>query len=229
MKNVCHSRPSDATPGGEGNPFREDSSAFFTEWMPFPRASRSPGMTFIVKLGGKQQERIWRPGEIDAAADCGICVLGRNPYPFQDRGINAMRPIYLFILIWALGACAQAKAECAAIPAEVEQYLRSQPGWAVVDMKDLVKDDQALWERNHSGLCPGIAAVDLDGTGTNAYAVALLNSANGQETERAVVLRRQAGRVTQEPLVSPTNVRFANVASPLVVWRAGPGTYRDRT
>src|SRR6266567_2002939 len=46
--NICPSRRSGGTPRREGNPFRERSSVFFTEWMLFPRASRSPSMTILI-------------------------------------------------------------------------------------------------------------------------------------------------------------------------------------
>jgi len=101
------------------------------------------------------------------------------------------------------------------MPDDVQVYLLSQPGWSVVDTKDLVEDDQNLWEQHHRGLCPGIGIVDLDGRGETAYALALLNHANGQVTEKVVVIRNQGGSVA-ELLVPPMNIMFTNVASPLL-------------
>src|SRR5260370_11486757 len=55
--NICPSRRSGGTPRREGNPFRERSSVFFTAWMLFPRASRSPSMTILILNGRAPRQK----------------------------------------------------------------------------------------------------------------------------------------------------------------------------
>src|SRR4051794_26034341 len=111
-----------------------------------------------------------------------------------------MRTIGSVIAVLLMGCCAQAKAECGTIPQDVQEYLRSAPGWKPVDTKDLPNDDSSLWEQYHRGLCPGIAVLDLYGQGERTYALALLNNISGQTLEKLVVVRRQSGRLIGEVL-----------------------------
>jgi hypothetical protein len=136
-----------------------------------------------------------------------------------------MRAFFISLLM-LFAACPSASAACENVPLEVQEYLRSAPGWSFVEVKDLVADDRSLWERAHNGHCPGIAIVDLDGKG-RTYALALLRASGRQTFEKLVVVRRQSGRLISGTLVPPTNVKNADVAAPFVVWRASPDTYRD--
>lgn len=136
--------------------------------------------------------------------------------------------VFLLSLLMMLGFCASANAACDSVPQEVREYLRSAPGWAFVDVKDLVSDDKSLWDQSHDGQCPGIAIVDLDGKGQQSYALALLKTGSGQAVEKLLVIRRQSTRLVRRILVPPTSVMYTNVAAPFVVWKAGPGIYRDQ-
>ena len=134
--------------------------------------------------------------------------------------------VFFISFLMLFGTCASANAACENVPQEVQEYLRSEPGWAFVDVKDLVDDDKNLWEQAHSGQCPGVAIVDLDGKG-QSYALALLRVSGRQVVEKLVVVRRQSGQLKGRILVPPANVKHTDVAAPFVVWRAGPDTYRD--
>ena len=138
----------------------------------------------------------------------------------------AMR-VFFISLLMMFGVCASANAACESVPQDVQEYLRSEPGWAFVDVKDLVDDDKSLWEQSHHGLCPGVAIVDLDGKGQQSYALALLKGGSGRAIEKLVVIRRQSGRFMRWVLAPPANVMYTNVMAPFVVWRTSPGTYRD--
>jgi hypothetical protein len=136
-----------------------------------------------------------------------------------------MRAFFISLLT-LFAACASAIAACENVPIEVQEYLRSEPDWSFVDVKDLVADDRSLWKRAHDGHCPGIAIVDLDGMG-QSYALALLRASGRQTIEKLVVVRRQSGRLTGQVLDPPMRVKHEDAAAPFVVWRAGPDTYRD--
>lgn len=132
----------------------------------------------------------------------------------------------LIALMLLITNCTSAFAQCRTLPEVVQQYLRSEPGWSVVDSSDLVPADNVLWERYHAGLCPGMAVVDLDGAGQPSYGLALLNRESGQE--KLVILRHQPSGFSADLVVPPTSVSSANIISPRVVWRVGAGNFRDR-
>jgi hypothetical protein len=108
-------------------------------------------------------------------------------------------------------------ASCEAIPKPVKSYLADHPKLHLVTVSDLGPDDQQLWQQYHRGLCPGLASVDLDGSGRNSYALtALTNTTNG-EAQRLILL--QHGKAPQ--------IIVKSTAARSVVWRAKPGMTRD--
>src|SRR5580704_13231988 len=67
--------------------------------------------------------------------------------------VQRMRRIYSSLVILVLGMSSQAHGACENVPQLVSDYLRSEPGWSLVDTKDLVEDDRLLWDEYHRGLC----------------------------------------------------------------------------
>jgi hypothetical protein len=93
-------------------------------------------------------------------------------------------------------------------------------GWRVVTLADLPNDDRDLWQREHTGRCPGVAAGRLVSGDRYSYAVALLKEdANGGLFQQLVVWLWAGGHLSSTVLVGPTPV----VAGPFVVWMAPPG------
>ena len=113
-----------------------------------------------------------------------------------------------------LFAAAPAFAQCEA-PAPVAAYLKAHPGWRILTLADLNKDQQMQWNEAHKAFCPGMAEVVVDAAGQKSYALALLDKAGKQE--QLVLLRDGKPLVLEEP--SPS--------TGLVVWRAAPGKYDD--
>ena len=118
-------------------------------------------------------------------------------------------------------------AACETLPAPVSQYLKSDPQWRLVGMDDLVSGDQALWRKVRGDLCPGFAAVNLDAGKQLAYALTLLNRAPVSSRQKVVVLRALASGYSPTTLVPPYNALFTRTPTVSVVWRSGPGIYRD--
>jgi hypothetical protein len=136
-----------------------------------------------------------------------------------------IRPALVSLLCVAsalFSACTRTTDACSTLPSDVRQYLLTQPGWHVVDTKDLVSDDQILWQKNRPALCPGMTIVDLDGTGNKAYALAMLHSEGSDLLEKLVVVSRRGGAQKIDVLVTAEIV-----PSPWVVWRNSPGTARE--
>jgi hypothetical protein len=138
-----------------------------------------------------------------------------------------MRHQYLALGILALQFVNPAMAQCDRVPQIVQAYLKSDPGWKLVDTNDLVADDQRLWAQYHKNLCPGFASVDLDGSGTPYYALALLHRDGGKVQEKLTVMHLRDGAVVKDDLVPVSNISFTSVPALSVVWKAPGGVYRD--
>ena len=119
----------------------------------------------------------------------------------------------------ALAGSGQAFAadSCQPVPAAVSRYLTASPGWRLVEPRDLVPDDRALWGRHHAAACPGMAEVKLSGPKDRAFAIAVIKTSDGRMRERLVLIRK-----SRQPQV------LTDIAgdAPSVVWKAGPGDAR---
>lgn len=102
---------------------------------------------------------------------------------------------------------------CAKVPAAARAYLNAHPGWNILRLADLDADDQSLWRQYRKGSCPGLAEVDLDGSGNKFVGLALIRK-GATGTERIVVVR--AG-VASHTLYDNFVGRYS------VIWRAAPG------
>jgi hypothetical protein len=111
-------------------------------------------------------------------------------------------------------AATPAFAQCEA-PAPVATYLKAHPGWRILTLADLSKDQQMQWNDAHKAFCPGLAEVVVDASGQKSYALALLDKAGKQE--QLVLLHGSKPLVLEAP--SPS--------TGVVVWRAAPGKFDD--
>lgn len=108
--------------------------------------------------------------------------------------------------------------DCETAPPIVLAYLKANSDWSVVRLSDFGVDDQRLWQKYRANQCPGIAIVDLDGSGKSTYAVALLRHEAGKIFEKVVLITS-----TKSVSIVPAG----EVARPAVVWRGLPGVYVD--
>lgn len=118
-------------------------------------------------------------------------------------------------LMMASLVSAEALAAPCTPPPPVAAWLKAHPGWAILTLADLNKDQQMQWNEAHKAFCPGLAAVVLDADGQTSWALALLDSKGSQEQ---LVLLRGGKPITLEAPSQSTGV---------VVWRAPPGKYDD--
>ena len=100
-------------------------------------------------------------------------------------------------------------------PPPVAAWLEAHPGWRLLTLADLNKDQQMQWDDAHKAFCPGIAEVVVDAGGQKSWALALLDTKGSQEQ---LVLLHGDKPITLEAPSHSTGV---------VVWRAAPGKYDD--
>ena len=117
---------------------------------------------------------------------------------------------------------------CENLPKDIRDILKTEPQWEILKIKDLVEDDQALWQQHHTGLCPGVMVVNLTGSGARSYALALLKD-NGKRgvSEKVIIATWKNGRLVKYILVPAINIKYTETASPFVIWKVPAGTYRD--
>jgi hypothetical protein len=110
-----------------------------------------------------------------------------------------------------------AMAQCEAPPKPVADYLKAHPGWVLLTRAHLSADHQPMWDKDHKGLCPGMATVVLDSSKQTSYALALLNKGKGGTLEQLVLLKGAAAK--------PMVLEAPSPSGSIVVWRAPPGKY----
>ena len=138
-----------------------------------------------------------------------------------------MRVGLLFIMaVWM--PIALADMLCESLPKDIRDILKTEPQWEILNIKDLVEDDQALWQQNHTGLCPGVVVVNLTGSGAKNYVLALIkDSGKRGVSEKVIVATWKNGRFVKHILVPAINIKYTETASPFVIRKVPPGTYRD--
>jgi hypothetical protein len=97
------------------------------------------------------------------------------------------------------------------------ESLRSvveQDQWTIVQPQDLSESDLSLWNSNHPGQCPGVAAGNPSSKANRYFIVALIHPDGPKSLLEQVVLvtRKKNRTVTQE--VGPLRL----VSTPRVVW-----------
>jgi hypothetical protein len=119
------------------------------------------------------------------------------------------------MLAASLLSAAPALADCKARPKPVRDYMKTRPSWVVVTESHLGDADRALWKREHKAACPGIAVVDLDGSGQKSYALAVLSRVKDVRYERLILLQASGKKLLPKTLVAA----FPQ-GDPIVVWRS---------
>jgi hypothetical protein len=123
------------------------------------------------------------------------------------------KAVVLGLLLGCLN-CGRALADECNVPKAIKTYLNAHADWALVRRKDLVEDDQNLWDKYHRGHCPGFAVVDLDGRGKKSFALALLRRAKENLVEKLILLEG-----SENGLMEQTLVEEQPVDNPFVVWK----------
>lgn len=117
-------------------------------------------------------------------------------------------------------------ARCEDRPQDVQDFLRTEAGWSIINVDDLVEEERDAWKRYRGGgLCPGMAEGNFFGDNKQAYALALKKTIDGHLFEKLVVISRIGERLIATEVVPQEDaMRTGGI---LVVWRIVPGTYKD--
>jgi hypothetical protein len=109
---------------------------------------------------------------------------------------------------------------CALPPGLPGEISKKYPGARVVTLADLDEYDRKLFRKDHGTRCPGLVRVNFYGEGKPTWALALI-AGEGPNSKADLVVARQVGRGWE---ISPLETTKGSVP---VVWRQGPGEYRD--
>lgn len=129
----------------------------------------------------------------------------------------------LFVLPLLWGSPALADSQCQDQPAPVKAYLQAHPEWVPVRQDDLGN----YRNRVKTGLCPGIAIVDLAGDGRPYFGLALLRRQDEDRFEK-VILLSPAGRTPAVRTLSKESKLGRGEWDGIgIIERGAPGTYFD--
>ncbi|HET7876901.1 MAG TPA: hypothetical protein VFN71_15365 [Methylomirabilota bacterium] len=106
------------------------------------------------------------------------------------------------------------------LPGKLRDVLVGRfPGWRLVTVNDLHRDDQVIWLTDRGQECPGIAIGRFQSARRVSYGLLLIRADRERLLERLVVVQSAGSKgyhVTE--LVGPTET-----ARPSVIFRAPPG------
>lgn len=131
----------------------------------------------------------------------------------------------LLALTFALSAVAQEPAprnDACALPAALRGALQSRFGSSrVLTAADLYEDERTLFRADHPGACPGLRTGRYFSRQERPSTAIILMGVGPKKEVRLIVARpAMAGWTFHE-------VEVMDEGSTAVVWREGPGTYKD--
>ncbi len=131
-----------------------------------------------------------------------------------------MRKQFLSIaVLLSTATSAWAADPCTNIPDAARAYLKAHPDWKILRTSDLIDDDKQLWRHYHKAVCPGLAEVDLDGSGKRYIGLALIRTTKSAQEERVIIVRAARDKLETWTIYSEFK------APPYtVIWRVSPGT-----
>ena len=138
---------------------------------------------------------------------------------------RALLPALALPFLVLLAGCGGKPDGCDRLIAELGPSLEVAGGWQVVRAGDLGANDRDLWKQHGAGLCPGVAAVDLDGDGRRSFAVALVRRASGGGVEETLIHLQPGDNHGSASRTELDGVRNLPHAQP--VRRAPPGPAED--
>jgi hypothetical protein len=128
------------------------------------------------------------------------------------------------------------RAECEAVPQDVQDYLRTEAGWSIVDTSDLYEPQYGIWEQRDvwqkfrgAGACPGLAEGNFWGNDKVGYALALKKTIGRRTFEKLVIVSRSGEKFVSDELIPQTDAAYEGATAPVIfaVWTASPGIYTD--
>ncbi len=100
------------------------------------------------------------------------------------------------------------------------EVSRKYQGQKIVSLSDLDDYDRGLFQKDHSGACPGLVSVDFYGDGKPTLALALIPK-DGAKGKAMLVVAHRVGESWRATLLDTAR------DSVPVVWKQDPGEYQD--
>jgi len=130
------------------------------------------------------------------------------------RALSVCLLLALAIHIFPARAYARDPCSIEDAPAGVRQLLQEKySGWRVVAIRDLVADDQDIWNEHYKNRCPGYAAAHLSNAGRLSYAFNLIRRAHKALYQTLVVVDPNGDNYEVHVLQKPVDVRSISVIS----------------
>ena len=124
-----------------------------------------------------------------------------------------------FVLVALAFWTAQANAVCGTGKTG-DSLRRSFPGWQVVMLENLRRDDKRLWEKAHPSDCPGNATGNIQSSTTETTVLTVFKDSNGGLQQMLLVANMIDGNYKFSELDGPRTVAYLSVIS-----IARPGKY----
>jgi hypothetical protein len=107
------------------------------------------------------------------------------------------------------------------LPKDLQREITTKyPGAKLVSFSDLREDHKTFFQKTHRNACPGLVKVDFYGDRKPTWAMVVIATAESKE-ETELVVAHQVGKDWQIAVLE-----MAGATVP-VLWRLGPGKYRD--
>jgi hypothetical protein len=110
------------------------------------------------------------------------------------------------------------------LPKEVKEIIVNKyKNWRILQKKDLVSDDQMLWDKYHRGECPGVTTGNFDSSSKTGYAILIISQAKTiKRTKLLLLIMGDSGKYTSQVLYVENDV--SNFP---VIHKEPPGKYSD--
>lgn len=134
------------------------------------------------------------------------------------RIASTIGAVCLLTFLLVPSVAANAKKTCELSSELQHEISNNYPSSRVANTNDLTSDDKELFNKDHSGDCPGLVQVDFYGDGKPTVAIVLLDASN---KKAKLVIAHKITRWTIHELES------TDIAPAPVVWSEKPGKYED--
>ena len=122
----------------------------------------------------------------------------------------------------ALGSDTEATATSCTPPIEIQSVLKAKlPGWKIVRLSDLWKDDQAFWTKRRDRACPGLASGNYRGLGRE-FAATLIRGSGPHLQQTLVLIGKTQSLYHLKTLIPPQATSQVSV-----VYTVPPDTFED--
>jgi len=157
--------------------------------------------------------------------DVSVCYGNRDGSQATDMPVRlksiVVSAVWFCLFVLVQVAAAQSSSDACDLPKDLRSVVeRKYAGTKVVSLSDLSEEDKQLYQKGHSGSCPGLVKVDFYGDGKPTFALALTTKSQTYPTTKLVLAHRA------ESNWEVTTLDKTDGPIP-VVWSEKPGEYKS--